>query len=152
MSKNTYIYNNNKLKLSVLNSLLSWLNRMAYDDCDDKLIRDIEKYFSKYKMKIVSESDLKFLTKRLKFLQKVFEDEITIGERRSDGTYETISFSYVLLSLLALDYLINVENDLSLKVKFGHISLKNIFDDVEKNDKELFYSSLKIFDKLVGSI
>jgi len=84
----------NKIKNSQLNTILSWLNHICFND--------IEKTF-----------------KECNEIEKL---------------------------------IFNVERDLSLRVKFSHIDFNKLFEDVENKDKDLFYSTMKIYNKMIKVI
>ena len=156
----------NKIKSSQLNTILSWLNHICFNDikktfkeCNEieKLIFNVEKYYSKMKPIQISNNDVPKVTESLKQVQKVLEDEITIlddtGEPIYQGEYiKCIDYSPQLLMITSLDYLVNVEPDLSLRVKFSHIDFNKLFEDVEKQDSKLFYSTMKIYNKMMKVI
>ena len=71
-------------KNATLNTLLSWFNRMAYDEIShkkfnecvefEKVIFNIERYYSKYKCKKVPKAQADRLTAKLKEIQLYYED------------------------------------------------------------------------------
>lgn len=156
-----------QLKNSMMNTMLSWFNRMAfeeitkkYKDCSDfeKLVMDIEKYYKNYKCMRVSNADSELMTRKLKEVQKRFEDLLTILDDNGNpiimdnGDIETISYSPNALSICALDYLIHIERDIFLRARFGHIETSKALMEVEEIDKELYYNTVKIFNKLVDML
>jgi len=156
----------NKIKNSQLNTILSWLNHICFNEIEktfkecneiEKLIFNIEKYYSKMKPIQISNNDLPKVTESLKAVQKVLEDEITLLDDKGEPMYQgedikCIDYSPQLLMITSLDYLINVERDLSLRVKFSHIDFNKLFEDVENKDKDLFYSTMKIYNKMIKVI
>jgi len=155
-----------KIKNSQLNTILSWLNHICFNDIEktfkecneiEKLIFNVEKYYSKMKPIQISNNDLPKVTESLRAVQKVFEDEITILDDKGEPMYQgedikCIDYSPQLLMITSLDYLINVERDLSLRVKFSHLDFNKLFEDVEKQDSKLFYSTMKIYNKMIKVI
>jgi len=155
-----------KIKNSQLNTILSWLNHICFNDIEktfkecneiEKLIFNVEKYYSKMKPTKISNNDLPKVTEKLKQVQKVFEDEITLFDDKGEPMYQgedikCIDYSPQLLMITSLDYLINVERDLSLRVKFSHLDFNKLFEDVEKQDSKLFYSTMKIYNKMIKVI
>jgi len=155
-------------KNATLNTLLSWFNRMAFDeiahkkfnDCVEfeKVIFNVERYYTKYKCLKVPKAEADLLTAKLKKTQLYFEDLLTI--KNEDGTpkmrdkdnIETIFYSPNALSVCALDYMLNIERDLSLRVKFSHINTSEMLMEIEDIDKELYYNTIKIFNKLVDRL
>lgn len=153
-----------KIKNSQLNTILSWLNHMCFEEIDkkfkecnevEKLIYEVEKYYRKMKPTQICNSDLERVTEKLKEVQKTFEDEITLLDENGNhimqgDDIQCIDYSPQLLMITSLDYLINVERDLSLRIKFSHINFNELFEDVEKKDSKLFYSTMKIYNKMIG--
>jgi hypothetical protein len=162
MTKRMIVTNDKILKNSLLNTLLSWFNHIAlqdiisYNEANDteKLIMDIEKFYSKNKPIQVNSFVAEKLTEKLKATQKLFEDAITIFDEKGNmkvdekGNIETIPYSPQLLSISVLDYMLNVERDISLRLKFGHINTTEALFDIESRDKQLYYSTLKILNKI----
>lgn len=159
----TYIQQNKKLKNSVYNSLLSWFTYLAkseinksYKDCTDieKLVFNIDRYYSKYKYLRVSDADAKFMSKKLEQIQSYFEKQITKLDDKGNkivdekGNIECYAYSPQLLVVTVLDYLINVENDLSLKIKFDYIDFLGTYKVIEEKDKELYFRTLKIINNI----
>jgi len=156
----------NKIKNSQLNTILSWLNHMCfeeitkkYKECNEveRLVYDVEKYYSKMKPTQICNSDLDRVTNKLKEVQTTFEKEETLldenGNQIMQGkSIQCIDYSPQLLMITSLDHLINVERDLSLRIKFSHINFNELFEDVEKKDSKLFYSTMKIYNKMIGVI
>ncbi len=72
---------------NILNTLLSWFNRMAFDDLNktykecskfEKIIMNIEKYYVKYKPLQVPMYEAQETTNKLIAIQKKYESLITI--------------------------------------------------------------------------
>ena len=155
-----------KLRNSIYNSLLSWFNyicfediKKKYNDCNEieKLVYNVEKFYKKKKLLVVDELMQKKMTAKLEDIQKLFESEISLTDEKGDLIYEDdiikcIDYSPQLLMLTALDYLINVDNDFDLRREFIHIDFQGLFSDIEKNESELFYSTMRIYNKLIKLI
>jgi len=151
-------------KNATLNTLLSWFNRMAFDeishkkfnDCVEfeKVIFNVERYYTKYKCLKVPKVEADLLTAKLKKTQLLFEDLLTIKplEYLENGDIKTIFYSPNALSVCALDYMLNIERDTSLRVKFGHIDTSKMLLELEDMDKELYFNTVKIFNKLVDRL
>lgn len=132
----------------------------TYKECSkfEKIIMNIEKYYVKYKPLEVPMHEAKETTDKLIAIQKKYESLITILDEKGnqiikeDGSIQTIPYSPNALSLCALDYLMNVERDLSLRVKFSSLDTSTALMELETEDKELYMNTVKIFSKLVDMI
>jgi len=158
---------NNKLKNSLLHTLLSWFNNIAHTDIEvsyneadniQKLIMDIEKYYTKQRPIQVTKATSDMLSVKLKKIQNIFETQLTILDDKNkpvisdNGDIETITYSPQLLSISVLDYMLNVERDTSIRNKFGYVNTNEMLLYMEDEHKELYYSTLKILNILYKEI
>lgn len=151
-----------RFEMQKLNTLLSWFNHMCYQDIDkqfkdcndiEKLICNINRYYSKYKNTKILQADANKLDVDLIKVQKKFEEMITKKDENGELIYVgdfilCNDYSPQLLTITSLDYLVNVKKDLSLRLKFSHINFNALFTEIEEKDKDIFNSTMKIYSTL----
>lgn len=155
------------IKNSIMNSLLHWFSDMSVKDVDksikfkklpfeEQMMMNINRYYDKYKEPYNFGKVTKInISKTLEKIRKVFEFEMS--KKNEDGSVveldngrvDCVPFSLMLLVLLTLDRLINVENDVGLRVAFSHIDFVEFYKEIEKEHLELFNSTNKILHKLL---
>lgn len=151
-----------KIENSMLHTLLSWFAYMAKDEIENKesatylCIKSINNYYDKRHKKIIVNSYIEnYANKKLKQVQKFYEDLISLKDENGNlivnenGDISTISYSTTVYALLALDYMINVERDTSIRTHLGHFNTREFLTAIEDQHKDLFYDSIKIYNKLI---
>lgn len=156
-----------KMENNILNTLFSWVNKIGFDTIKndyknyteiEKLIADIEKYYSKKKNDKFNQSAIIVMTKKLSDLQSCYELLLTDDEDKhllkEDRTVDvrTIPYSPLLLSIVCLDYMLNEEKDLIIRRRFGHYDVTKILCSVEEEAKDLSHSTYRIFNELIKEV
>lgn len=153
-----------QLRNSALNTFFSWINHIAVDSIKrsykeqtevEKLLSNIEKYYSKRKRNIFSKGDESLLSKKLNELQIAYEDLLCIEEDKhllkKDRTVDvrTIEYSPMLLSIVVLDHMLHEEKDIVIRRRFGHHPISEMLCVVEEEAKSLSHSTYRIFNEIV---
>lgn len=142
-----------KLKTSMFVTVLGWFSYMAYDDLKDKkeksyidnIIVSSEKYTRKVNKVQTSKHTADFMTVQLKKIESLFQETITIEDK-------TIDYSFTLLALLFLDYLLLVEEDLNIRANLGHFNISKVLNKIELAHPDLYKSSNMVSMKIIDFI
>ena len=132
----------------VLKQILSDLTYSAVDEVKtkkksdgyiDKLTLRMNKYFNK-----MSKKKPKLPPKDIKILNKEYEKKVIAIRDYTKDTRNGTEWSFQLLSIVILDYMLNVLKDSDIKKEFGAVSSHKVLFEAEDNNRTMTYSHYNI--------
>lgn len=131
------------VKTDVYNLILSWAASEMVKANEYFVNKDIGLYVNKTAQKFMKATNVS--QKRKDALLKA-----VIGI--NDKSKEVEKLSHEMMTYLAIDFLVNVEKDVSARVKYGHIELSKIISAMEAKYKDELLDHYKFFSSIDDNI